>query len=141
MTKLRDELVNDPLGLGYAGMTDQQAADSLNAKTRIRHRRTMSAGEIFEAVNPGEYQALQQASKTRVDRVLALGAEIIVGPGNTPNAVQELLTAFGGSSVTVQALAALRQQSISRAEELELGSDNTHLGIVFPLNVARARAE
>ena len=31
---LADELSADPLGRGYAGMTDQQAADSLNALDR-----------------------------------------------------------------------------------------------------------
>jgi hypothetical protein len=33
---LKAELLTDPLALGYAAMTDQQCADSLNAPTRVR---------------------------------------------------------------------------------------------------------
>lgn len=34
MSVLSDEIANDPLGRGYAGMTNQEAADSLNAVDR-----------------------------------------------------------------------------------------------------------
>ena len=30
MSVLSDEIANDPLGRGYAGMTNQEAADSMN---------------------------------------------------------------------------------------------------------------
>ena len=35
---LSDELANDPLGRGYAGMTDAQAATDLNTVYRTRYR-------------------------------------------------------------------------------------------------------
>lgn len=34
MSKLSDEITNDPLARGYSGMTDQQVADSLKAVSR-----------------------------------------------------------------------------------------------------------
>lgn len=34
MSVLSDELANDPKSIGYSGMTDEEAAESLNAKTR-----------------------------------------------------------------------------------------------------------
>ena len=33
---IRDEITNDPLGRGYAGMSDQAVADSLNTKDRTK---------------------------------------------------------------------------------------------------------
>jgi hypothetical protein len=121
MSRLSEEIRNDPLGIGYAGMTEQQIADSLNARNRTRDRTTMSAGEIFETIVPAEFAALNQAEQERVDRVLGLGADIIVGPGNQHNAVQELLAVFTAQSQTIQALAARRAEAISRAQELALG--------------------
>ena len=115
---LEDELANDPLGRGYSGMTDQQITDSLNALTRTRERTTMSSGEIMEHINSAEFIALGNAAKSRVDRVLGLGAEVIIGPGNIHNAVQELLGAFGGGSTTISNLATARSVAISRAQEL-----------------------
>ena len=80
----------------------------------------MSSGEIFESIVPSEFAALTSGEQVRVDRVLGLGAEIIIGPGNSPNAVQELVSTFGGGSGTISALAALRDQLQSRASEIGL---------------------
>lgn len=45
MDTLRNEIATDPLGIGYAGMTADQVAGSLNAKTRTRNRQRMAASE------------------------------------------------------------------------------------------------
>lgn len=115
--QLCEELTLDPLGRGYVGMTDEQATVDLNTAYRTRQRTTMSAGEIMEAIDSTEFTALSAANKARVDRVLSLGAEIIIGPGNNHNAVQELLV-FGNASNTVANLVALRTIAITRAAEL-----------------------
>ena len=81
---------------------------------------TITAGQLFEAIVPSEFQALTSAQQARVDRLLSLGSDIIVGPSNSVQAVQELLATFGGGSVTVQTLAALRDQTISRVASLGL---------------------
>ncbi len=113
------ERTADPLGLGYSGMTDQQFADSMNGETRTRERVSMSAGEIMEQIDSAEFIALTAGDKARVDRVLGLGAEVIIGPGNSHNAVQELIATFGGGSTTITNLATLRDaEQISRTSEL-----------------------
>ena len=120
---LVDEIRNDPLARGYSGMTDAQIVTSLNTVDRDNERTTMSAGEVMESIDGTEFAALSAADKTRVDRVLGLGAEIVIGPGNAHNAVQELLV-FGGGSATITALAAMRNQQISRAQEVGAGIVN-----------------
>ena len=109
VVELGAERTADPLGRGYSGMTDQQFDDSVNAEDITVERTTMSAGEIMEQIDGAEFNALDAANTVRVDRVLGLGAEIIVGPGNNHNAVQELLATFGGTSATIASLAALRE--------------------------------
>lgn len=45
MSKLKDEIVNDPTGAGYAGMTNEAAADWLNAKT-IASKKAIQTADI-----------------------------------------------------------------------------------------------
>jgi len=122
MANLRDEVINDPLGRSYAAMTAKQVADDGHTKYRTDERTVMSAGEIWEHIVDSEFIALSDANKARVDRVLGLGAEIIIGPGNNHNAVQELIATFGGGSTTITNLAAARAIAISRWQELGLGN-------------------
>ena len=126
MTTLRDEVTTDPLGRGYAGMTDQQLVDDLNAPVRTRERTTMSAGEIMEHIDTAEFAALTNANKARVDRVLGLGADVIIGPRHAHSAVQEFLATFGGGSATLTALTASRDEVISRATEIGVGTVTHH---------------
>lgn len=113
------ERTNDPLSRGYAGMADQQFSDSMNAQDITVERATMSAGEIMEQIDGAEFTALLAPEKARVDRVLGLGAEIFIGPGNNHNAVQELVATFGAGSNTITNLAAIRGlDKTSRAKQL-----------------------
>lgn len=122
MSKLADEVQNDPLTLGYSGMTDQELVDSLNGLTRTSEHTTMTAGQVMESIDGPEFTALTDADKARVDRVLSLGAEVIIGPGNSHNAVTELVGAFGAGSTTISNLASKRTIATSRATELGLGT-------------------
>lgn len=117
---LQNERTDDPLTRGYSGFTDAQFFTSITTVDRPDSRTLMSSGEIFESIVPSEFAALTSGEQVRVDRVLGLGAEIIIGPGNSPNAVQELVSTFGGGSGTISALAALRDQLQSRASEIGL---------------------
>ena len=99
----------------YDGMDDAAFLAAILTKDAEAPRASITAGELFESIVPAEFQALSAADKTRVDRLLGLGAEIIVGPGNAHQAVQELLATFGGGSATVTALAAVRDVKITRA--------------------------
>jgi len=117
---LQEERTNDPLVRSYSGMTDVQFLTSITTENRDNPLTSISSGVLFESIDVAEFQALPVSDKTRVDRLLGLGAEVVVGPGNAHMAVQELLNTFGGGSTTVTTLAAIRDQQFSRAAELRL---------------------
>ena len=119
---LKAELTTDPLGRGYAGMTDAQAAASLLAKDRSVDKTSMTAAEIYEAINRAEYVALVAAEKSEVNIVLGLGGDISVITGSKARAV--LLQAFPGGSATRTALVAAVSRLVSRAEEIFGGDVN-----------------
>jgi hypothetical protein len=120
---LVNELTTDPLGRGYAGMTDQQAADSLNTRNRTRNKARMTGAEIFENTNPAEFNALpegaDQAGKaTRNKKSEWLSFCGIEGVDPFGPAVQFVINVFGSGSVTVSNLSAARVETVSRAVEL-----------------------
>lgn len=117
---LTAELTGDPLGRGYAGMTNQQCADSLNAKNRNGPERTSVKGsEIYNAIVPAEWSALTNANKELVRDVFSLGDFIDVSTGTNTRTV--LLNVFGAGTATRTNLANLVKTTISRAEELNMG--------------------
>lgn len=118
LATLTTELTTDPLGRGYAGMSDQAAADSLNTPDRTIEVSSVSGSAIFNAIDPPEFVALTNAQEGFVRDVFSLGDEIDVSTGT--NARQVLLDAFGGGTTTRANLAALVQRTVSRADELGL---------------------
>lgn len=120
---LQAERTNDPLVRGYSGMDDAAFLTSITTADRTNARTIMSSGEIFEQLDQTEFAALTAADQARVDRILGLGAEVIVGPGNT-HAVQEFIATFGSASATLAALQVLRDQLFTRAEEIGLPIPN-----------------
>lgn len=128
MGALRDELITDPLGRGYAGMTDEEAATRLNIKDRKRNRTTMTGSEVLNAVNIAEWPTLSEAEKRVVWDVVHLGE---INPFGIEAAL--LTNVFGVGSGTITALAASRKEDVSRA--VELGLSRVRSG-----TVAQARA-
>ena len=118
-TALTAELTNDPLTRGYAGMSDTQAADSINTVDRTRNRTTLTGAEIYEATVSADFQALTATEKTYIRDLWSMGGDVQVGPGAKARAV--LIAIFGGGSATVLALSALLVDNISRGDELNLG--------------------
>ena len=126
---LKDELTNDPEGLGYTvnptPSDDQTAAIAdaalMNVVNRTVNRETMSASEIFEAIDVADYVALADAEKRKIEIVLALGDSIQISPGT--KARPFLLYAFPSpaADTTRNALATASQKLVSRVEELGLG--------------------
>lgn len=116
MTTLRDELLNDPLGRGYAGMSDQAAADDLNTAYRTRQRETMDSAEIYENIDISEFQAKTDAQKVYVRDILGLGANVRIGASSKARMV--MVSVFGGGSSTIANLADAATENISRAVEL-----------------------
>ncbi len=80
-TVLRTELLSDPLGVGYAVMNHDAAADALNAPTRTVHRRI------------GKQQLLRWAAATGAIRKLRL--ESATGTNVKQAASEAALTMLG----------------------------------------------
>jgi len=125
---MKTEILTDPLGIGYSGLTDIQLLANLQALTRQRNKTTMSGREVAAEVVDAAYDALTDAQKSQF---LALVASSDLDPfGMGANVIKDL---FGGGSTTVTNLAAARIESISRLVEIDLGSPG--LG-----NIVEARA-
>ena len=115
LNDLKNELISDPLARGYAGMTDAQAAVSLSTANRSKEYTTLSAAEIFEAIDVTEYTALTTQKRANVDLILGLGDGIKIGTGTKARGF--LVDAFGAGTATRTALIALASRNVSRAEE------------------------
>jgi len=118
MSILGDELTNDPLGRGYAGMTDKEAVADINSIYRDNWI-PISSSQIFETIDATEFMALGPGDIERVDRILGLGADIQTVPGSQSRA--EMISVFGGGSNTIANLATLANQQISRGADLKIG--------------------
>lgn len=117
---IKTEIDTDPLARGYSGMTDQQVADDLNTVYRQRNRTSMSGREVADEIVDAEYDALSDAKKAQL---LSLGASDSIDPfGFGANVIKDIFTA---GSTTVSNLAAARVETISRAEELGIGTVKT----------------
>lgn len=127
---LKTELTTDPLTRGYGSMGDEEAANSLNAVNRTREKPTLRGSDIYNALVPGEFTALQAAQQARVRDIFLLGDSIDVRAGTNVRAV--LLSVFAAGSQTRANLIAAATEPASRADELGLG-------FVTPSNVADAR--
>ena len=128
---LKTELTTDPLGRGYAGMTNTQVVTSLRTANRTVERRSVSGSQIYNAIVPSEFSTLLATQQQLVRDVFGLGDTIDVRTGTNVRAV--MLAAFGAGTTTRANLIALVQETISRAAELGLGD-------VREGDVARARA-
>ena len=125
---LKAELTDDPLGRGYSGMSDVDAATSLNEVNLFRNRTTMSGSEVLNAVDVGEWIALPDADRQIVWDIVHLGE---VNPFGVEATL--MLSIFSAAeSPTIAALIAARKESVSRAVELGLG-------YVYPGDVENAR--
>ena len=126
---VRAELDADPLGRGYAGMTDGEIWEDLVALTRDSWV-PVAASAIIEAISAGALSGLSTAKRADVDTVVSMGGAIVIAPGSRARAL--LIAAFTGDPETLNALEATTKRMISRAAELGCG--------VSPGIVAAARA-
>lgn len=114
---LREELISDPLGRGYIGMSDQECADDLNSIYRERNVQSMSASQVLNTVDTAEWTALTDADQRKIWDILHMGGEL----NPFGNEAQMFISVFGAGSQTIQDLADARVEAISRAKELGLG--------------------
>lgn len=112
---IRAELDGDPLARGYSGMSDGEAAASLNTVDRTRNRDRMTATEVLNAINAAEFNALTSTDQRTVWDVLHMG-------DINPFGIEATLftQVFGAGSATTTQLAAIRVESVSRAAEIGL---------------------
>lgn len=132
---LAKEIVNDPLAVGYSGMTDQQRYDALTSTdspyVRPAPDRTfIEANRLFESVDRTEWTTNNPdaAFQTRFDRLLGL-ENILAGPGTQGRT--ELLALFDNTNwPTTRATLVnyVQNQTQSRAEEL--GVSRVSLGLL-----------
>lgn len=115
---LKTEIDTDPLTRGYAGMTDQQVADSLNAVNRTRNRASMTGKEVKDRIDTVDWDTRTDAQKSQL---LSLFARDDLNPfGIDAHIFQEAMTGAAGTSVSD--LSTYRVENISRGEELGLGT-------------------
>ena len=130
---LHDELTADPLARGYSTMSDAQAAADLNTVYRTRTLEQLDQANVYNAVVPAEFVTLSADGKREVWDIVQVGGAggLWVRPGDIARA--RFIALFGAESDTIQALAALLTEDISRAQELGLST-------VKPGHVTKARA-
>ena len=116
LTALKAELTDDPLGRGYSGMSESEAAASLNAVNRNVNVEAVTGQEIFEATVPADYDALPAKDKPLYAIIVGLGTILV----NGTNTKARLVAMFAGTP-TLSALAVLQKHLVSRAAELGLG--------------------
>lgn len=134
---LRQELLNDPVPLGYSGMTNAQASAKLNALDtgRTRKRKNISGSEIWVALNTLDLVALPasptaaQLSQERRDLAWLTGLAPLSniqllnedGSNTQVRTMLERIIASNGNGTRARLLA-LSLETISRAVELGLGT-------------------
>lgn len=123
-TTLKNEIVNDPLGRGYVGMTDAAVAASLNTVNRARSRGVIPAYEVVDAIVSPEWSALTTGEQRRIELIISAGQVNVLNV----NVRAAFLAAFGAGTTTRTNLAALQTENISRVTEL--GLPTAHAGDV-----------
>jgi len=130
---LRAELTTDPLAIGYAPLSDQAAADKLNAANtgRTRQRTAVPVQEVFSAVDNAAWPSTA-ALQDKWRGILSMPA-VDASNANTRGILGSIFPNSGGTAATNTRLLALATETISRATELGLEA-------VAAVDVARARA-
>lgn len=106
----------------YAGLSDQAAADALNARNIAVDVETVSGSDVFEATTQADYAALTANQKNLYHAIM--GMETITVRGSNTRAA--LLAMFGPGSQTRTNLGALQTTTTSRANQLGLPRVGAH---------------
>lgn len=114
LRKLADELNNDPLGRGYAGMTDAQAVIDINTAYVSSTVTSLTGDDVFNATDGAEFNALTAGNK---QLWLLLCVRSDINPNGGANRALAT-TLFGGGSTTVANLLAISDKIITRWQAL-----------------------
>jgi len=131
--KLKDEILNDPNGYGYAGKSDIEIANILNQireDIEIEVTTPYSASDILAAIDPAELEALTVDQKETLQTLLVAGSLDL----SKPNIRAVLESLFPSGTITHANLQALYRRKGSRAEQLfGCGTRVTHLDVARAL--------
>jgi hypothetical protein len=125
MTTLREELTNDPLGIGYAGMSNGEIEVSLNAKTRTKLQAfECGTGTVLETLGITDGNGLLDIIKNTPDfryvwPLLEQG-RLRLDSALVRSTLNALAAANAISQASADALNALALVPCSRGEELGL---------------------
>jgi len=126
---LRTELLTDPLAIGYAGMSHDEAVESLNTKNRTVVRSINKAGLLRWNAMTGAVAKLQTASQTAENvqvRAIASSALLLVGSNvdtlvldsELMTLVSALVTAGVFTQNDINSLTLRASELVSRCDEL-----------------------
>ena len=131
--QLKTELTIDPLVFGYAGMTDVQMADALNAVGTLnqkKDRTDIPTWRLLTAVDDVEF-ALLTATQLSMFQAICSCVQVDISNGRVRAMLQRI---FMVSPLTKANLVLLAREPAARWETLNLG------GPVVYWDVERARA-
>ena len=118
---LKTEVQGDPLGRGYAGMTSAQILTDLQTINRTRNKTGLNPSEVYQNIDQTEWAALNTFQQEEVWNILHLGDPL----DPFGREATRFVAIFGGGSVTITALKALRVDNISRLQQIGIGGTVT----------------
>jgi hypothetical protein len=114
---LCDEINNDPLGRDYAGLDAHGVANDLNTAYRSRWMDCVQGADLLDAVDEGDWNAITDSQRDRTLTLLSIGCLDPQG-----NAKMLMIRIFGSGAQTLVNMAAISQESLTRAAELGSGA-------------------
>lgn len=117
MSILSQELSLDPVGIGYANMSDAEVAASLNTENRSAVVTAVSGSDVLNATDDAEFAVLSAEQKAEWLSLCAVDSI------DVSNGVAKALEAalFGSGTTTRSNLQSLKTRLVSRANEIGLG--------------------
>jgi len=119
LVALRAELDAGHPVTGPYSADPQDAANEINAQNVASIRASMTGAELWANTDPADYAALSDSAKAQWLSFCAISDHDTTQGGLAQQFVVQL---FGGGSATVAALATARQETVSQATALDLGS-------------------
>jgi len=110
---LKNEIDTDPNAVGYVDMSNIDVANSINDPIIPINKTSLTTKQLLEAIEKNPLLSLTGDKAVRVWGILSMDS---VDPFGI--AADIFIDAFGSGSDTIIALAVLRKQNISRAQQL-----------------------
>ena len=116
LVALRREIQEDPAGLSYAGKTDAEIADLLNAENRTGQAQSLDVDALVASIHLADIAVLNADQRFYLSLVCDRTSLPLVQPLKG-----QLRDIFPANSDTGKKFAKIQEKSTSRAAELGLG--------------------